>query len=349
MRIFNNIDIDNFRGLSHLEIKDFGDVNLFLGKNNIGKSTILEAIFLLTGMSNPENPQRINSIRDHLQPSSLETIKYLFHNMNTDNLPTFSADLNNGTHRELVMSVIRQKNINTDSLMSNFSNSFNGIELSFCVRNGETKSYQNIRFVGKDGIENRIDNNYTEKLTGLYLPADMYDQSINNNIANIIKNRKKDSLVNLLREFDNNIYTIEYLPEGIFIGYNNIKGLMPISMLGDGLRRYLCIISAIANEDNNIILLDEIDNGVHYSSYNTLWRNIFVLAKKYDKQLFVTTHSKEVLHSLYDTLNGENSLRDLASIYTIEQTNKGENKSYRFGFGGLEQAIENNIEIRSLM
>ena len=233
--------------------------------------------------------------------------------------------------------------------MSNFSNSFNGIELSFCVRNGETKSYQNIRFVGKDGIENRIDNNYTEKLTGLYLPADMYDQSINNNIANIIKNRKKDSLVNLLREFDNNIYTIEYLPEGIFIGYNNIKGLMPISMLGDGLRRYLCIISAIANEDNNIILLDEIDNGVHYSSYNTLWRNIFVLAKKYDKQLFVTTHSKEVLHSLYDTLNGENSLRDLASIYTIEQTNKGENKSYRFGFEGLEQAIENNIEIRSLM
>ena len=44
MEGFKNIEIRNFRGIDHLEIDDFSRVNVFLGQNNSGKSTVLEAI-----------------------------------------------------------------------------------------------------------------------------------------------------------------------------------------------------------------------------------------------------------------------------------------------------------------
>ena len=48
---FKDITIDNFRGIDHLEVKEFAPINVFVGGNNIGKTSILEAIFLLSGMS----------------------------------------------------------------------------------------------------------------------------------------------------------------------------------------------------------------------------------------------------------------------------------------------------------
>ena len=57
---FKNIDIKNFRGIEHLKIDDFARVNVFLGQNNSGKSSVLEALMLLMGMSNPDMPQQLN-------------------------------------------------------------------------------------------------------------------------------------------------------------------------------------------------------------------------------------------------------------------------------------------------
>lgn len=60
---FKNIEIKNFRGIDHLKIDDFSRVNVFLGQNGSGKSSILEAILMLSGMSNPGLPQNINLLR----------------------------------------------------------------------------------------------------------------------------------------------------------------------------------------------------------------------------------------------------------------------------------------------
>ncbi|MBQ8066569.1 MAG: AAA family ATPase, partial [Prevotella sp.] len=58
---FKNIEIKNFRGIDHLKIDDFSRVNVLLGQNNSGKTTVLEAIAMLMSMSNPDIPQAINA------------------------------------------------------------------------------------------------------------------------------------------------------------------------------------------------------------------------------------------------------------------------------------------------
>ncbi|MEM9686133.1 MAG: AAA family ATPase [Bacteroidota bacterium] len=48
-----DIEINGFRGIKHLKMEDFGTINLIVGKNNACKTSILEALILLVGVSNP--------------------------------------------------------------------------------------------------------------------------------------------------------------------------------------------------------------------------------------------------------------------------------------------------------
>ena len=96
--------------------------------------------------------------------------------------------------------------------------------------------------------------------------------------------------------------TWEILNSVAYIGLEGIDQLLAVNMQGDGLRRYLNIVAASANPMNNILLIDEIENGLHYSAYKKLWEAIFTLAVSTNKQVFVTTHSKETLQKLNQML-----------------------------------------------
>ena len=76
MDVFKNIEISNFRGIDHLRIDDFARVNVFLGQNSSGKSSVLECLLLMMGMSNPDLPQTINSIRSRNYSSFAENVQH---------------------------------------------------------------------------------------------------------------------------------------------------------------------------------------------------------------------------------------------------------------------------------
>ena len=100
MEGFKNIDIKNFRGIKHLLIDDFSRVNVFLGQNNSGKSSVLEAIFLLAGMSNPDLPLGLNKVRTRIfRNTYLQEVRYQFYNLNLKNTPEFSSQQMDGISR----------------------------------------------------------------------------------------------------------------------------------------------------------------------------------------------------------------------------------------------------------
>ena len=133
-----------------------------------------------------------------------------------------------------------------------------------------------------------------------------------------------------------------------YIGLDGIDQLMMENMMGDVMRRYLNIVAASANPMNNIILIDEIDNGLHYSAYKKLWEAIFALATDTNKQVFVTTHSKETLYRLNEMLEEHSEYQDALRIYTIEKTKLEGLQAYKLTYNGLHEACENDIELRSV-
>ncbi|MDF1551376.1 MAG: AAA family ATPase, partial [Bacteroidales bacterium] len=80
-----------------------------------------------------------------------------------------------------------------------------------------------------------------------------------------------------------------------------------LSALGDGVNRYIAILCAIWASQDGFLFIDEIENGIHYTNYDKLWRIIFAASKDANCQLFITTHSKEcieVFNEVSDSRNG---------------------------------------------
>ena len=90
---FNEIEISNFRGFDSIKIDRLSGLNVFVGANNVGKSTILEAVFMLVGMANPIMPMRVNYRRTQTN-SDMDSLKYLFHNIDFNNQPLLKANRN---------------------------------------------------------------------------------------------------------------------------------------------------------------------------------------------------------------------------------------------------------------
>ena len=138
--------------------------------------------------------------------------------------------------------------------------------------------------------------------------------------------------------FDPRINAIETIGSEIFIGFEGMSELLPISMTGDGLRRYLSIVASSANTTNNMILIDEIDNGLHYSAYKKLWESIFALATETNKQVFITTHSEETLRHLYQMLEESPQYQEAFRLYTIEQTLNKNHQAYKYTYDEFKDA-----------
>ncbi|MEA3445449.1 MAG: AAA family ATPase, partial [Bacteroidota bacterium] len=81
---YNKIEINNFRGINSFAVEDLKDINLFVGKNNSSKTTVLEALFILLGASNPELLLRINNFRD-LPMTDDNDLRFVFYNLDYSN------------------------------------------------------------------------------------------------------------------------------------------------------------------------------------------------------------------------------------------------------------------------
>jgi predicted ATP-dependent endonuclease of OLD family len=73
-----------------------------------------------------------------------------------------------------------------------------------------------------------------------------------------------------------------------------------LSSLGEGINRYIAILCAIWASKDGVLLIDEIENGIHYTNYKKLWQIIFQASVDANCQLFITTHSKECIAAFND-------------------------------------------------
>ena len=356
---FKNIRIDNFRGIRHLEIDDFSRVNVFLGQNSSGKSSILECLLLNVGMSNPDLPQNINTIRMR-NYSGFADLSYMFPNFDLTMCPEISTELFDGTKRNLRlgMTYAFDEKSHTDGLQSGkiptseTQTFLNTLKMEFEIEDNQAKAHHECSItVNQQGVitGKKMAEDYLEKIWVSFLPADLSAGNPATDLVELAKRKKKDMVAELLNKFDRRITAVEILNNVAYVGLEGIDQLLTVNMMGDGLRRYLNIVVAAANPRANVILIDEIDNGLHYSAYKKLWEAIFALATETNKQIFVTTHSKETLYRLNEMLEENPDYRQSFRLYTIADTLKKGHQAYKYTFEGLQGACENDMEIRGMV
>ena len=326
--MFQTIDIKAYRGLKNITLQNLSRVNILVGENNTGKTSILEAIQLLR---DPEVVDNVLSIAKKRQPRNIM--------VQSANLIPFDEFLYSfpvqGEQKDIVIYA-------TDYELKKWH-----IELCGTIKKeifdkedlSESEQRRYDLYCGEDGEISVISGNFlyiSENLTSensysfretqlrpdvsmketldikkenmsrvsiVYIsPMDVYtNRVLNANFYKGMRVSEKETLIQLLRLFDERIIGIEIgmlnAKPTILIELENI-GLMPVSLFGDGLKKILTLASAIVKTKQGIILIDEFETGIHQRALVQVADWIASAAEERDIQIFLTTHSSEAVNAL---------------------------------------------------
>ena len=122
--------------------------------------------------------------------------------------------------------------------------------------------------------------------------------------SGIIK-KEVDKFIKSLHHIDNKIVNIALGAKKMIYFDIGIDSLVPIQIMGDGIIRFLTILATIAFRKNGIVLIDEIENGFHYSILPKLWNAIHEAARQFNVQIFVTTHSYDCVKAFSEIYSNQ--------------------------------------------
>jgi ABC-type branched-subunit amino acid transport system ATPase component len=122
-----------------------------------------------------------------------------------------------------------------------------------------------------------------------------------------------------------------------------LSGSVPLRSLGDGMNRLFGIALALVNAKNGFLLIDEIENGIHYSVQPDVWRLIFQTAEKLNVQVFATTHSWDCIKAFQEAA-AEN--KEVKGVLIRLAEKGGEIRVGEFDEQELGVAVEGRIEVR---
>ena len=348
--MFHNIEINRFRGIKYSKIEGFKQINLFFGKNNCGKSSLLDAFFLISGISNPKLPLNVNIIRNYRRLESSD-MKLDFYSLDMSSPIVIKAE--NDETRELQISVVESSSSKVNLLgednnvvSTDLDNKY-GLVLKYKVDEQAYESSIIMSHSSNNSLEQRIKMpaHYKEKLTCRYLnPKFDFTTSIDG-LVDVIKNKDEAFIVNALRLIEPNIKDFVLSQNEVLVDIGLDKRI-PINMMGDGARKILSILTSIYECKNGIVLIDELSNGFHYSVMKGVWRSIVSVAKKNNVQIFATTHDLDSIKGLRDAAKSGEEYDDSIVCFKLQRTADYELKSYTYSLDSVDYSLTQEIEIR---
>ncbi len=350
---YQSLMIENFRGISSLEINDLKRINLLVGRNNCGKTSILEAIFLLSGMSNPQLAVNIHNFRNLILTND-EDFSYMFNNMNFNNLINISGYIE-GKKRKLKISPIYetyksdnnvQKEIITGQnvLNSPYTSTVQvveGVSLDFTTHN-------NKNFITEIRIKEsklKLSHEYKEDLVCSYLNPVTSLNVNENQMEKLLVQKDLSKIIEVLRGVEPKINDIRMGAKGmVFVDIGEDK-FYPVNIMGDGMRRILNILASLSDMKNGVLLIDEFETGLHYSSLKVAWRAFLSACEKYNVQIIATSHSYECIGALSKSYAEMDPDGDNIRLYRIDKDGMN-HKAYMYNSKLIEAGIKDVIEVR---
>lgn len=308
--MIDKLEIKNFMPFEELTIPTLKRINLIGGKNNAGKTALLEAIRILNSKQYPgEVITDVLKNRNQTYNVNRRALKFLFNRNSLEQNATANLKIN-----DLSVSIDI-----TDFTTYHFS--FAGKEISVSLSDGNTEDLVFISFTSDFKQISRL-----------------WDK--------VVLTPKEDDVIAVIKD------TIEPKLKRFDVGQHIVKIRLsdtlepvPIGTLGDGVQRILLMALGLANAQNSILLIDEIELGLHHSVMEKLWGMIFKYAKKWNIQVFATTHSQDAIRT-FQYVASEEEYKNEAQFLRLQVGRKGNNEAIIFDSEKLANALGIPLEIR---
>jgi len=113
--------------------------------------------------------------------------------------------------------------------------------------------------------------------------------------------------------------------------------------MGEGMVRLLSILLAIAFARDAVVLVDEVENGLHYSVHRKVWQAIDKATKDARVQFFATTHSLECIRAAHEAFGAAE-----ANDFRLFRIGEGRHRLEAFAFDrdALGAALATDLEVR---
>jgi len=318
---YKTIEITNFRGIDHLTINDLSQINIFVGRNNTGKSTCLEAIALLSsgssGFKNSFKEDMLEFITFRRAKSDLGW-NYLIRTGSEKSIIIGFEDIDGGTRTEgvtisktsaglglskneelvesikdqLMHEVRRERDVyssrrKSSSLAKNrmyfyYNNSREHLALLY----GE--GTENEVVSASKSIPNIVPHNKDTLFIGNFeeVQAELHDRSA--------EKGRLFSVIDRLRDKFPEIQDLRRIGDVIYIFYKNGTSI-PLATMGDGFKASLLVSLSVQTISNGILILEEPENYLHPGLMMHLIEELLIAAKQHNIQIFTSTHSEEFL------------------------------------------------------
>lgn len=359
--MINLLSIENFRSHKHAELKNCGRVNILLGKNNAGKTAVLEAILILCFPPNPREVLTLLNEQRGYKPGEEndELWNSYFHNWDTSQAITLAAkeffhdSRLNICHQLFIVaqagftgsytsgSVVEGHDALARTTGLGFKYQFEDGYIEKKVATLKRKSSQSLDLKAKKIID-RISPIAFIPSKGIANPQDEAER-----FSRLEKANRHHEVEEALRIVEPRLKRLTVIASGrssMVCGDLGENHLIPVSLMGEGMVRMLSIASAMANNKDGIVLIDEIENGLHYSVLPHLWKMIFTTAKALGIQVFTATHSDECLHAASQVVQQSSYTTDLR-LFRLD-LREGKTAVIDYSADELASAIASDQEVR---
>lgn len=347
--MFENLIIEGYRGIAKTELSQFGRINLFFGKNNCGKSSILEALFLLTGPSNPALPLLMNQLRG-ISKHTLQTMALEFHQPEAHNRIFIKSE--GSETRELTIRLVKRENsnINLKDIVPGETSSVTftyGFSTTFRSKDSE-KAYTSEILINSENdtqASQDIASDYKEHIVARFLSSRISLNIDSSNYGQIVQNKDEEKIFDLMRIIEPRLIDIQLVGNEFLVNLGG-ETRLPINVMGDGFLKIFNLILDIHYSRNGILIVDELDNGIHYSVMPLLWKAIDEACSRLNVQLFASTHSLDLIKGLVSAFEDVSGMHDNIAAYKLIRRPNDEIASVRYTIGELSYSVNQNIEMR---
>jgi len=362
----SSFQVDGFRAIRHLELPDLRRVNLFVGKNNAGKTSLLEALqFYLHRNESILAAVVLETVRGHsdLRPPAFTSVRRESDTVDLQVAIDAVEGLFHGSFEGGGLQPIRLTPEPMPSTGLTISLPWSSDPIPF--ESGEPPTRPVLVDPESAVLEMRSEATSSEipldwflrripiarrarRSPALIIPSSglgpVETRGMWDNIA--VMGREtlvEDALRTVVPELERVILIGESRLRSVLCKLHGVSRPVPIKAMGDGANRVFGLAVALVEARGGALLIDEVENGLHYSVQAEVWDAIFSIASTLDVQVFATTHSWDAVMGFQEAANRSAAV---GALYRLEREEGGIVYAEKYTEEEVAIAAEQQVEVR---
>ena len=354
---FKSVKIRNFRCFRSLELDSLDRFNLILGRNNAGKTALLEALFLMLGPTNPQLTLTVSAFRgiDQFRSEPEDIWGWLFYGRDMQQTIELQCETPRGV-RTLKLSLASPKEISVrrgrkpaaqkGMRVTQATTEIGPGELVLVYEDEKRQRTRSRAYIKDSGIGMEHGRRLAFPTSIFVSARGGYSQENAERFSKLEEIGRATELLEPLRIIEPRLKRLAVIVTGTgptLHGDIGLDRMLPLPLMGEGIGRLMTVLLAILSSKDGVVLIDEIETGFHYSVLTHVWEAVSTAARLANVQLFATTHSFECMRSAYEAFS-ESPTYDL-NVQRLDRLD-GDVAAQHYDKEMLDTALTSGIEVR---